>query len=59
MVQRDVQEVEHDALWGIFEDSHAGEPHVDVQPGLELVEDGHRVTHVLGTENLRSLDRTF
>jgi hypothetical protein len=26
---------------------------------LELVEDGHRVTHVLGTENLRSLDRTF
>ena len=57
MVQRDVQQVEHNAFWGIFKDSDAGEPHVDVQPSLELVKDGHCVAHVLGTETSGGLER--
>lgn len=47
VVQRDVQQVEHDALGRVLEVRHAGETHVDVQPRGQLREDGHGVAHVL------------
>lgn len=50
MIERDVQQVEDDALGRVLEDTHPRELHVDVQACLQLVQDSHGVTHVLRGE---------
>lgn len=47
VVERDVEQIEHDAFWGVLEDSHAGELHIHVQTCLQLVQHCHGVAHVL------------
>lgn len=52
MVQRDVEQIKHDAFRGVLEDSHTRELHVHVQTRLQLVQHRHGVAHVLEhTEN--------
>ena len=48
VVERDVQQIKHDAFWGVLEDSHPCELHVHVQARLQLVQHCHGITHVLG-----------
>lgn len=52
VVQRDVEQIEDDALRGVLEDPHARELHVHIQTRLQLVQHRHGVAHVLEhTEN--------
>lgn len=48
VVQGDVQQIKHNAFWGVLKDSHPGELDVDVQTRLQLVQHCHGVAHVLG-----------
>lgn len=50
VVERDVEQIEHDAFWRVLEDSHAGELHIHVQTCLQLVQHRHGVAHVLGNK---------
>lgn len=56
MVQGDVQQIEHDAFRGVFEDSHPSELHVDVQTRLQLVQHCHGIAHVLGGRDKEKKD---
>lgn len=54
MVERDVQQIKHDALWGVLKDSHPCELHVHIQTCLQLVQHGHGITHVLENKETNS-----
>lgn len=47
VVQRDVEQIEDDALRRVLEDPHARELHVHIQTRLQLVQHRHGVAHVL------------
>lgn len=55
MVERYVEQIKHDAFWGVLEDSHAGELHIHIQACLQLVQHCHGIAHVLGNKE-NSLD---
>lgn len=50
MVERYVKQIEHDAFWGVLEDSHTGELHIHIQTCLQLVQHCHGIAHVLGNK---------
>lgn len=50
VVQWDIEQVEDDALGGVFKNSDACELHIHVQARLQLVEDRHGIAHVLYTQ---------
>lgn len=47
MVERDVEQIKHDAFWGVLEDPHTSELHIHIQTCLQLVQDCHGIAHVL------------
>lgn len=47
VVERDVEQIEHDAFGGVLEDPHASELHIHIQTRLQLVQHGHGIAHVL------------
>lgn len=59
VVERDVQQIEHDAFWGVLEDSHPRELYVHVQACLQLVQHRHGVTHVLGDKKNKRSDSYY